>query len=206
MDEILKYFPDLTELQRSQFEALQSLYSDLNAKINVISRKDIDNLYVNHVLHSIVIAKFITPVSGSEFIDLGCGGGFPGIPLAILWPECNFHLIDRIGKKVNVARTVAESIGLKNVSFQHGDSGECRRKFDYVVSRAVMTLPDLIRASQHLIGSKNRNKLPNGLICLKGGDLANEIASSRRDILDVPLTDYYTEPYFQTKHLLYTPL
>ncbi len=206
MDEILKYFPDLTELQRSQFEALQSLYSDLNAKINVISRKDIENLYVNHVLHSIVIAKFITPVSGSEFIDLGCGGGFPGIPLAILWPECNFHLIDRIGKKVNVARTVAESIGLKNVSFQHGDSGECRRKFDYVVSRAVMTLPDLIHASQHLIGSKNRNKLPNGLICLKGGDLANEIASSRRDILDVPLTDYYTEPYFQTKHLLYTPL
>lgn len=206
MDEILKYFPDLTELQRAQFEALQSLYSDLNAKINVISRKDIDNLYVNHVLHSIVIAKFITPVSGSDFIDLGCGGGFPGIPLAILWPECNFHLIDRIGKKVNVARTVAESIGLKNVSFQHGDSGECRRKFDYVVSRAVMTLPDLIRASQHLIGSKNRNKLPNGLICLKGGDLANEIAASRRDILDVPLTDYYTEPYFQTKHLLYTPL
>ena len=206
MDEILKYFPDLTELQRSQFEALQSLYSDLNAKINVISRKDIDNLYVNHVLHSIVIAKFLTPVSGSEFIDLGCGGGFPGIPLAILWPECNFHLIDRIGKKVNVARTVAESIGLKNVTFQHGDSGECRRKFDYVVSRAVMTLPDLIRASQHLVGSKNRNKLPNGLICLKGGDLANEIAASRRDILDVPLTDYYTEPYFQTKHLLYTPL
>ena len=206
MDEILKYFPDLTELQRSQFEALQSLYSDLNAKINVISRKDIDNLYVNHVLHSIVIAKFITPVSGSDFIDLGCGGGFPGIPLAILWPECNFHLIDRIGKKVNVARTVAESIGLKNVTFQHGDSGECRRKFDYVVSRAVMTLTDLIRASQHLVGSKNRNKLPNGLICLKGGDLANEIAASRRDILDVPLTDYYTEPYFQTKHLLYTPL
>ena len=206
MDEILKYFPDLTELQRSQFEALQSLYSDLNAKINVISRKDIDNLYVNHVLHSIVIAKFLTPVGGSEFIDLGCGGGFPGIPLAILWPECNFHLIDRIGKKVNVARTVAESIGLKNVTFQHGDSGECRRKFDYVVSRAVMTLPDLIRASQHLVGSKNRNKLPNGLICLKGGDLANEIAASRRDILDVPLTDYYTEPYFQTKHLLYTPL
>lgn len=206
MDEILKYFPDLTELQRSQFEALQSLYSDLNAKINVISRKDIDNLYVNHVLHSIVIAKFLTPVSGSDFIDLGCGGGFPGIPLAILWPECNFHLIDRIGKKVNVARTVAESIGLKNVTFQHGDSGECRRKFDYVVSRAVMTLPDLIRASQHLVGSKNRNKLPNGLICLKGGDLANEIAASRRDILDVPLTDYYTEPYFQTKHLLYTPL
>jgi 16S rRNA methyltransferase gidB len=206
MDEILKYFPTLTELQRSQFEALQSMYSDLNAKINVISRKDIDNLYVNHVLHSLVIAKFITPVEGTAFIDLGCGGGFPGIPLAVFWPQCRFHLIDRVGKKVKVAQTVAEAIGLRNVTFQHGDSGECRQKFDYVVSRAVMTLPELIKASQHLVGSKSRNKLPNGLICLKGGDLDEEIRQARRDILDVPLSDYYTEPYYSTKHLLYTPL
>jgi len=206
MDEILKYFPTLSEQQHSQMAALQDLYGDLNAKINVISRKDIGNLYVNHVLHSLVITKFITPVDGTSFIDLGCGGGFPGIPLAIMWPECSFHLIDRIGKKVKVAQTVAEAIGLRNVTFQHGDSGECRRKFDYVVSRAVMTLPDLIKASQHLVGTKNRNKLPNGLICLKGGDLADEINQTRRDILDVPLTDYYTEPYFETKHLLYTPL
>lgn len=206
MDEILKYFQNLSDLQRSRFEALQALYTDLNAKVNVISRKDIGNLYTNHVLHSLVIAKFITPVSGTQFIDLGCGGGFPGIPLAIMWPDCRFHLIDRIGKKVNVARTVAEAIGLDNCTFQHGDSGECHRKFDYVLSRAVMSLPDLIKASQHLVASKDRNKLPNGLICLKGGDLQSEIAESRRDILSVPLSDYFTEPYFETKHLLYCPL
>lgn len=206
MDEILKYFQNLTDLQRSRFEALQALYTDLNAKVNVISRKDIGNLYTNHVLHSLVIAKFITPVGGTQFIDLGCGGGFPGIPLAIMWPDCRFHLIDRIGKKVNVARTVAEAIGLGNCTFQHGDSGECHRKFDYVLSRAVMSLPDLIKASQHLVASKGRNKLPNGLICLKGGDLEGEIAESRRDILSVPLTDYFTEQYFETKHLLYCPL
>ncbi|MCM1310744.1 MAG: 16S rRNA (guanine(527)-N(7))-methyltransferase RsmG [Bacteroides sp.] len=206
MEEILKYYPNLTELQRSQLEALQSLYSDLNAKINVISRKDIDNLYVNHVLHSMVISKFITPVASTRFIDLGCGGGFPGIPLAILWPECSFHLIDRIGKKVKVAETIASAIGLKNVTFQHGDSGECHEKFDYVVSRAVMTLPDLIKASQHLIGHKNKNKLPNGIICLKGGDLTEEMRRSGREILAVPLSDYYSEPYYQTKRLLYTPL
>ncbi len=206
MDEIIKYFNNLSDLQRSQFEALQALYTDLNAKVNVISRKDIGNLYINHVLHSLVISKFITPVNGTSFIDLGCGGGFPGIPLAIMWPHCRFHLIDRIGKKVNVARTVAESLGLENCTFQHGDSGECRQKFDYVVSRAVMSLPELIKASQHLIAHKGRNKLPNGLICLKGGDLASEITATGRDVLSVPLTDYFTEPYFETKHLLYCPL
>ncbi len=206
MDEIQKYFPNLSDLQRSQFEALQALYTDLNAKVNVISRKDIGNLYTNHVLHSLVISKFITPVHGTAFIDLGCGGGFPGIPLAIMWPVCRFHLIDRIGKKVNVARTVAEAIGLQNCTFQHGDSGECRQKFDYVVSRAVMSLPDLIKASQHLVSNKGRNKLPNGLICLKGGDLEPEIAATGRDVLSVPLTDYFSEPYFETKHLLYCHL
>lgn len=206
MDEILKYYPNLTDLQRSQLEALQSLYYDLNSKVNVISRKDIDNLYVNHVMHSMVLSKFITPVAGTSFIDLGCGGGFPGIPLAIIWPDTTFHLIDRVGKKVKVAQTVAEAIGLKNVTFQHGDSGECRRKFDFVVSRAVMTLPELIKASQHLVGSRSRNKLPNGLICLKGGDLTEEISQTRRDVLEVPLSDYYSEPYYATKQLLYTPL
>lgn len=206
MDEILKYYPDLSDIQRSRLEALMPLYSDLNAKVNVISRKDIDNLYVNHVLHSLSISKLITPVAGTAFIDLGCGGGFPGIPLAILWPGCRFHLIDRIGKKVRVAQTVAEAIGLSNVSFQHGDSGECRQKFDFVVSRAVMSLPDLIKASQHLVASRGKNKLPNGLICLKGGDLSDEILKSGRDILDIPLSDYYSEPYYLTKKLLYTPL
>ncbi len=206
MDEILKYYPNLTELQRSQLEALQSLYNDLNAKVNVISRKDINNLYVNHVMHSMVISKFMTPVDGTTFIDLGCGGGFPGIPLAILWPECHFHLIDRVGKKVMVAQTVAEATGLRNVTFQHGDSGECHRKFDFVVSRAVMSLPDLIKASLHLVGSKSKNKLPNGLICLKGGNLDEEIRLSHREVLEVPLSDFYAEPYFETKQLLYTAL
>ncbi len=206
MDEILKYYPNLTELQRSQLEALQSLYNDLNAKVNVISRKDINNLYVNHVMHSMVISKFMTPVDGTTFIDLGCGGGFPGIPLAILWPECHFHLIDRVGTKVMVAQTVAEATGLRNVTFQHGDSGECHRKFDFVVSRAVMSLPDLIKASLHLVGSKSKNKLPNGLICLKGGNLDEEIRLSHREVLEVPLSDFYAEPYFETKQLLYTAL
>lgn len=206
MDEILRYFPNLNDMQRSRFEALHALYSDLNAKVNVISRKDIGNLYVNHVLHSLAIARFITPADGTEFIDLGCGGGFPGIPLAIMWPGCRFHLIDRVAKKIRVAQTVAEAVGLDNCSFQHGDSGECRRRFDYVVSRAVMALPDLLKASQHLVSSRGRNKLPNGVICLKGGDLAAEIAATRRDVLDVPLSDFFTEPYFETKYLLYTPL
>lgn len=206
MDEILRYFPNLNDMQRSRFEALHALYSDLNAKVNVISRKDIGNLYVNHVLHSLAIARFITPADGTEFIDLGCGGGFPGIPLAIMWPGCRFHLIDRVAKKIRVAQTVAEAVGLDNCSFQHGDSGECRRRFDYVVSRAVMALPDLLKASQHLVSPRGRNKLPNGVICLKGGDLAAEIAATRRDVLDVPLSDFFTEPYFETKYLLYTPL
>lgn len=206
MTEIIRYFPTLTETQLRQFQALQPLYADLNAKVNVISRKDIGNLCVNHVLHSLAIAKFLTPAAGTSFIDLGCGGGFPGIPLAIMWPECSFHLIDRIGKKVNVARQVAEALGLTNVTFQHGDSGECRRQFNFVLSRAVMSLPDLVKASAHLVSHRSVNKLPNGLICLKGGDLADEIRQTRRDILDVPLSDFFTEPYFQTKFLLYTPL
>jgi 16S rRNA (guanine527-N7)-methyltransferase len=206
MDEILKYFPSLSPTQCRQFSALRELYGEWNEKINVISRKDIDNLYVNHVLHSLAITKFITPVEGTEFVDLGCGGGFPGIPLAIMWPQCKFHLIDRIGKKVKVAEAVAQSIELTNCTFQHGDSGECRRKFDYVVSRAVMTLPDLIKASQHLVSRTRRNKLPNGLICLKGGELDAEIAATKRDVLNVPLSDFFTEEYFKTKSLLYTTL
>ena len=125
MEEIIRYFPELTQTQRERFAALGTLYSDWNAKINVISRKDIDNLYVHHVLHSLAIAKFMTPASGSRLLDMGCGGGFPGIPLAIMWPDCHFHLIDRIGKKLRVAQAVADAIGLTNVSIQHGDIGEC---------------------------------------------------------------------------------
>ena len=168
MEEIIRYFPELTQTQRERFAALGTLYSDWNAKINVISRKDIDNLYVHHVLHSLAIAKFMTPASGSRLLDMGCGGGFPGIPLAIMWPDCHFHLIDRIGKKLRVAQAVADVIGLTNVSIQHGDIGECREKFDFVVSRAVMTLDQLVPLVAKNIAHNDRSTLPDGLICLKG--------------------------------------
>ncbi|MCM1028442.1 MAG: 16S rRNA (guanine(527)-N(7))-methyltransferase RsmG [Pseudoflavonifractor sp.] len=211
MDEIIKAFPFLTESQRSQLMALGPLYAEWNARINVVSRKDIDNIYPHHILHSLAIGKFMTPCEGSDILDLGTGGGFPGIPLAILWPQCRFHLIDRIGKKIRVANAIAEAVGLKNVSFQHGDIGECRQKFDYVVSRAVMTLGEMIplvakNISRHPMPG---NTLPTGLVVLKGGNLTDEIAAAgrRREVVDVPLCDYFPSiPFFDTKHLLYLPL
>lgn len=206
MEEILKYFPDLTPLQIERFTALGRLYPEWNEKINVISRKDIDNLYPHHILHSLAIAKFITPVEGTQMIDLGTGGGFPGIPLAIFWPECRFHLIDRIGKKIRVASSIAEELGLDNVTFQHGDMGECKLKADYVVSRAVMQLDELVRIVSRNISDKERNHLPNGLICLKGGELAPELGRVKRPTLDVPLSDYFSEEYFKTKDLIYVEL
>lgn len=206
MDEILKYFPALTERQRAQFEALGTLYPDWNARINVISRKDIDNLYTHHILHSLSIALFFTPAEGTRFIDLGCGGGFPGIPLAILWPHCTFHLIDRIGKKIKVAQEIATAIGLENVTLQHGDSGECHEKFDFVVSRAVMQLDELVKISARLVGRDSRSRIPNGLICLKGGDLRAELGRVRRPKIEVPLTDYFSDPYFVGKDVIYVEL
>lgn len=205
-DIIYKYFPSLTDLQRQQFGQLGELYSDWNQRINVISRKDIENLYPHHVLHSLAIGKFLTPTADSEFLDFGCGGGFPGIPLAILWPECNFHLIDRVGKKIRVASEVAQAIGLTNVTFQHGDAGECHRKFDYVVSRAVMRLDSLFPLAKRNISTKSRNKLPNGLICLKGGDLSAEVEATTGDTLEIPVSDFFKEPFFETKKLIYKPL
>ena len=206
MEEILKYFPGLTDTQRERFAALGDLYSDWNSKINVISRKDIDNLYTHHVLHSLAIAKFMTPVEGTRMLDMGTGGGFPGIPLAIMWPDCKFHLIDRIGKKLKVAEAVADSIGLENVTFQHGDIGECRDKFDFVVSRAVMTLDQLVPLVTKNIGHADRSKLPDGLICLRGGDLQAEIGNTRRPVLEIPVSDWFDEEYFSTKKLLYVRL
>ena len=185
---------------------LGELYTQWNERINVISRKDIANIYPHHILHSLAIAKFVTPAPGSEILDFGCGGGFPGIPLAILWPECTFHLIDRIGKKIMVAGEVAKAIGLANVTFQHGDAGECHKKFDFVVSRAVMRLETLVPLARRNISRKSRNKLPNGLICLKGGDLASEVEAVKGESLEVPVSDYFTEPFFETKKLVYTPL
>ena len=206
MDELLKYFPDLTPLQIEQFGKLGTLYPSWNEKINVISRKDISNLYTHHILHSLAIAKFFTPEKDSSLLDLGTGGGFPGIPLAILWPECKFHLIDRIGKKIRVAQSIAEEIGLTNVTFQHGDIGECRLKVDFVVSRAVMQLDELVKLVRKNISPKSKSRLHNGLICLKGGDLRSEIGRVKGDVLEVPLSDYFTEEYFLTKELVYVPM
>ena len=206
MEELLKYFPTLTPRQIEQFEALGTLYPEWNEKINVISRKDIGSLYTHHILHSLAIARFITPVDGTRFVDLGTGGGFPGIPLAILWPGCSFHLIDRIGKKIRVATEIASAIGLENVTLQHGDSGECHEKFDFVVSRAVMQLDELVRISARLVGKPSRNRIPNGLICLKGGDLGAELGRVKRPLLEVPLADYFSDPYFEGKDIVYVEL
>lgn len=206
MEELLKYFPTLTPRQIEQFEALGTLYPEWNEKINVISRKDIGNLYTHHILHSLAIARFITAADGTRFVDLGTGGGFPGIPLAILWPGCSFHLIDRIGKKIRVATEIASAIGLENVTLQHGDSGECHEKFDFVVSRAVMQLDELVRISARLVGKPSRNRIPNGLICLKGGDLGAELGRVKRPLLEVPLADYFSDPYFEGKDIVYVEL
>ena len=206
MEELLKYFPELSQTQQVQFAAIGQFYTEWNEKINVISRKDIQNLYLHHIVHSLAIAKFMTPVAGTTFMDLGTGGGFPGIPLAIIWPDCHFHLIDRIGKKVNVARSIAEEIGLTNVTFQHGDSGECHERFDYVVSRAVMQLDQLVKLSVKNISKVSRNTFPNGLVCLKGGDLRPELGRVKRPMIEVPLTDWFQEDYFKEKELVYVEL
>ncbi len=203
---LYKYFPSLTDEQRRQFHMLGELYPEWNEKINVISRKDIENLYTNHILHSLSIAKFITPTDGSELLDMGTGGGFPGIPLAILFPACKFHLIDRIGKKIKVASSIAEAIGLTNVTFQHGDIGECRKKFDVVVSRAVMRLDELVPLVRKNISRTQRNSIPNGLICLKGGDLSDELRKTPGDPYTEPLSTYFSEPFFETKQIIYVPV
>lgn len=203
---IEKYFPTLTPEQNEQIQALGPLYADWNSKINVISRKDIDNLYTNHILHSLSIAKFLTPTPGSKLLDLGTGGGFPGIPLAIIFPQCHFHLIDRIGKKIKVAQSVAESIGLTNVTFQHGDVGECHEKFDFVVSRAVMRMDELLPLVKRNIAKQQRNGMPNGIIALKGGNLDDELRISHGTHIIDELSIYFNEEFFQTKKLVYVPV
>ncbi len=203
MDLILKYFPDLTEEQKRQFAALYDLYLDWNSKINVISRKDIENLYEHHVLHSLGIAKVIRFRPGTQIMDLGTGGGFPGIPLAILFPEVHFHLVDSIGKKVRVASEIANSIGLKNVTFRHARAEEEKGKFDFVVSRAVMPLTDLLKIIRKNISSKQQNALPNGLICLKGGELGNETMPVKNKTTLWDLKELFEEEFFETKKVVY---
>lgn len=204
IEHIIKYFPNLTEVQREQLNKMTELYPEWNEKINVISRKDIENVEINHLLHSLAIAKFISFKPGSKVMDFGSGGGLPGLPLAVLFPDVHFHLIDRIGKKIMVAKEIAEAVGLKNVSFQHGDSGECHEKFDFVVSRAVMPQGDLVKLSRKNISKEQKNALPNGVIALKGGDLEAEIRplKSRTEVVDI--ADYFTEPFFSTKKIVYT--
>ena len=206
MDYILKYFPELTEKKRQQMAALETLYPEWNAKINVISRKDIDNLEVNHILHSLGIVRFVKFTPGTRVMDLGTGGGLPGIPLAIYYPDVTFHLVDRIGKKLRVAQDIAERIGLTNVTFQHGDVKEVKGKFDFVVSRAVMDLGDLVPLVKRFIDSEDRNAVPNGLICLKGGDLSGEVQKYKSQVLIDKLSSYFKEEFFKTKKILYLPL
>lgn len=206
MDIIQKYFPNLTEEQCRQFAALYDLYVDWNAKINVISRKDIVNLYEHHVLHSLGIAKIINFKPGTTVMDLGTGGGFPGIPLAILFPETRFHMVDSIGKKVKVATEVANAIGLKNVTFRHARAQEEKQQFDFVVSRAVMPLVDLIDIIKKNISKKQINALPNGLICLKGGELQHETLPFKNKTVIYNISDYFKEEFFETKKVVYVPL
>lgn len=206
MDIIQKYFPNITEEQCRQFAALYDLYVDWNAKINVISRKDIVNLYEHHVLHSLGIAKIINFKPGTTVMDLGTGGGFPGIPLAILFPETKFHLVDSIGKKVKVATEVANAIGLKNVTFRHARAQEEKQQFDFVVSRAVMPLADLIDIIKKNISKKQINALPNGLICLKGGELQHETLPFKNKTVIYNISDYFKEEFFETKKVVYVPL
>lgn len=206
IDIIVHYFPNLTDIQKEQFEALYDLYSDWNTKINVISRKDIDNLYKHHVLHSLGIAKIIQFSKGSKIMDVGTGGGFPAIPLAILFPEVHFLLIDSIGKKIRVAKEVSYAIKLNNTDFKHARAEDEKRKFDFVVSRAVMPLQDLVRITQKNISHDQHNPLPNGLICLKGGELDREILPFRKYAEVEELKHYFTEDFFETKKVLYLPL
>lgn len=203
MDIILKYFPDLTDTQKEQFAALYDLYTDWNSKINVISRKDITNLYEHHVLHSLGIAKVIQFKPGTSVMDLGTGGGFPGIPLAILFPDTKFHLVDSIGKKVRVATEIANAIGLKNVTTRHCRAEEEKQLFDFVVSRAVMPLTDLLKIIRKNISSEQHNALPNGLICLKGGELDREVMPVKHQTIVTDLKDFFSEEFFETKKVVY---
>lgn len=206
MEAILKYFPHLTPTQVQQFEALYDLYFDWNAKINVISRKDIENLYEHHVLHSLAIAEVIHFRPGTTVLDVGTGGGFPGVPLAILFPEVQFKLIDSIGKKIKVGSEVSAAIGLKNIVLEHKRVQEEKGKFDFVVSRAVMPLDDLVKLVRKNVQKEAKNALPNGLICLKGGELQHEILPYKNIAASYDVSEFFQEEFFKTKKVVYVPL
>lgn len=205
MDLILKYFPDLSEIQLKQFEALEDLYKDWNAKINVVSRKDIDELYLRHVLHSLGIAKVIQFANDSSILDVGTGGGFPGVPLAILFPNCNFHLVDSINKKLKVIDSICETIELKNVKTTHSRVEAIDETYDFIVSRAVTAMPEFTKWVKGKIAKKQQNQLKNGILYLKGGDLTEEL-KKYTTVEAYMLSDYFDEDFFETKKVIYLPL
>lgn len=202
-DILLKYFPDITAKQQEQFARLQELYTLWNSQINVISRRDIDLLYERHVLHSLGIAKVMGFLPGENVLDVGTGGGFPGVPLAILFPETQFHLVDSIGKKIKVVNEVAMALGLKNVKASHARAEEIKEKFDFVVSRAVTQLKDFYPWVKGKFNKASKNKLPNGILYLKGGDLSQEIADAGLAVQQYHLKDYFEEEFFETKQVIY---
>ena len=202
---IENYFPELTETQRQQLAALDGLYREWNEKINVISRKDIDNLYLHHVLHSMAIGRLLRFKPGTQLLDVGTGGGFPGVPLAILFPECQFMLIDGTGKKIRVAQEVCQAIGLQNCTPVQRRAEEEKGKYDFVVSRAVMPLPDLVRLVKKSISKEQHNALPNGIICLKGGNLQEETKPFKRIVQTTALNSWFDEEWFKEKYCIYLP-
>lgn len=206
IEPIIRYFPEISAEQRAQFEELDALYRDWNGKINVISRKDIDNLFLHHVLHSLAVAKVVRFVDGTEVLDVGTGGGFPGIPLAILFPKVNFHLVDSIGKKILVASEVASALGLKNCRFTNARVEAVGEKCDFVVSRAVMLLEDLVRFSGKNISKTQRNAIPNGIICLKGGAVEQEVAKYKKRVEIFALSEFFEEEFFETKKAIFLPI
>ena len=203
---IYRYFPSLTDIQLQQFAALGELYRDWNTKINVISRKDIDQLYEHHVLHSLAIAKIINFRPGTRILDFGTGGGFPGIPLSILFPECQFKLIDGTGKKIRVAQEVCNAIGLKNCAPTHLRGEDEKDKYDFIVSRAVMPLPDLVKLMRKNISKTSQNALPNGVLCLKGGNLQAELQPYHKIVEATEISQFFMEEWFKEKFVIYLPL
>jgi 16S rRNA (guanine527-N7)-methyltransferase len=203
MEQLLSYFPNLTPVQQQQFGALKSLYTEWNQKINVISRKDIEDLMEHHVLHSLGIAKFISFTSGTSILDVGTGGGFPGIPLAILFPEVKFHLIDSIGKKIKVVQEIANALNLTNVRATQSRVENIKEQYDFVVSRAVTAFPDFVALSRHAIGKAQQNAITNGILYLKGGNFDEELKSFKKHISIIELSEFFNEEFFKTKKLIH---
>lgn len=205
MEVIQKYFPKLTDDQKDKFGQMKALYEHWNAQINVISRKDMDAFYTHHVLHSLAIAKVIRFTKGTTILDVGTGGGFPGIPLAIMFPECRFHLVDSIGKKIKVVKEVVEALGLKNVVADQKRAEELENTYDFVVTRAVAPWEEIHKWTQDLVHDEGKNALPNGWLLLKGGDLKEEFKSARKWLVDHPIKTMFDDPFFETKNVIYVP-